>query len=119
MKRLAVALAALAALLTVYYFADPIAARWMPRCAFYTITGYQCPGCGFQRALHAALHGHIADAWAYNPFVFFAIPVATLYVIVEARRTRWPALHARLNHPLAITTILAAILTFWLARNIL
>lgn len=38
----------------------------MPRCAFLEVTGWQCPGCGSQRALAALLHGHPLEAWRYN-----------------------------------------------------
>ncbi|MCM1068125.1 MAG: DUF2752 domain-containing protein [Muribaculaceae bacterium] len=113
---IAAAVLALAAILLFYYFADPTW-RWMPRCTFRALTGYDCPGCGFQRALHAALHGHIAEAWGYNPFVFFAVPVAVFYIVVEAMRVRFPRLHARANHPFILTGILVAIIAFWIGRN--
>ncbi|MDE6157800.1 MAG: DUF2752 domain-containing protein [Muribaculaceae bacterium] len=100
-----------------YYYADP-ASAWMPRCFFRYLTGYDCPGCGFQRALHAALHGNIAAAWGYNPFVFFALPAAVFYIVVEAGRSRWPRLHVRANHPLVIGAILLAVITFWIGRNL-
>lgn len=107
----------LLSLCTFYYIADP-ASAWMPRCFFRYVTGYECPGCGFQRVLHAGLHGDIAAAWGYNPFVFFAIPVGVFYIVVEAWRTRWPRLHARVNHPIVITAILLAVIAFWVVRNL-
>lgn len=108
---------ALIAIAAFYYYADP-ASGLMPRCAFHAITGYRCPGCGIQRALHALLHGDIAAAWHYNAFVFFAVPAAVFYIVVEAGRNRWPRLHARTGHPLIITAILIATLAFWLLRNL-
>lgn len=100
-----------------YYTVDP-ASGFMPRCAFKAITGYDCPGCGFQRALHAALHGDIAAAWAYNPFVFFAVPVGLFYVVVEGGRERWPRFHAGSVHPAIVTVILLSIIAYWVGRNI-
>jgi hypothetical protein len=34
------------AVAAVYFFVDPSASRWVPKCAFHEITGYDCPGCG-------------------------------------------------------------------------
>ncbi len=113
-----VVVVALSVVLGLYYLADP-ESRGMPRCAFRMITGYDCQGCGFQRALHAMLHGDVATAWSFNPFIFFAIPAALFYIVAEALRYRYPRLHARANHPLILMAILVAILAFWLARNLL
>lgn len=110
------AILVLAGAAAFYYHADP-ASGLMPRCAFHYLTGYQCPGCGFQRALHALLHGDIAAAWSYNPFAFFAVPAAAALIIIEANRHRWPHLHARCVHPLVISAIFIAITAFWIGRN--
>ena len=107
---------ALVAIACFYYFVDP-ASGLMPRCFFHAVTGLQCPGCGFQRALHALLHGNIGEAWHYNPFAFFAVPTGIFYIVTESMRHRWPRFHARAVHPLIIIAITAAILAFWVARN--
>lgn len=111
-------IAALFIAFVFYYNVNPDSGL-MPRCSFKLLTGYDCPGCGFQRALHALLHGQVADAWAYNPFVFFAVPVALLYIIVEAGRKRRPQLHRRIVSPPALWGILAAIVIWWIVRNII
>ncbi|MCH5222003.1 MAG: DUF2752 domain-containing protein [Muribaculaceae bacterium] len=106
------------AIITLFYYHIDPSSGWMPRCAFKTITGFDCPGCGFQRALHSFLHGNIADAWHYNPFVFFAIPVATFYIIVEALRHHHPRLHAFALNPIVLSIILISIIIYWILRNI-
>lgn len=35
-------------------------------CSIKNLTGYECPGCGMQRAFIALLKGNIADSFAYN-----------------------------------------------------
>ena len=112
-----IVLAVAAVACTYYYFVDP-AAGGAPSCLFHTLTGYDCPGCGSQRAIHALLHGRFASAWHFNPFIFFAAPAAAFYIVLDAGRTAWPRLHARATHPAILATILIALLLWWLLRNI-
>ena len=63
----------------------------MPRCVFLEVTGWQCPGCGISRALHALLHGHFAEAIRYNYFLLLSIP----YLLAVAAVSWIPALHRR------------------------
>lgn len=99
------------------YTHDP-ATTPSPKCFFRLLTGWDCPGCGSQRAAYAMLHGRVADAWRLNPFIFFAVPVAVFYLVVEAGRRKWPGLHSRATHPLAIVAILLAIIAWWIGRNL-
>lgn len=101
-----------------YYYGHDPSDGGAPVCAFRYLTGYDCPGCGSQRAFHALLHGRVAEAWGYNPFVFFAVPAAVFYVIVEAGRRRWPRFHAGLTRPAVLLGILLAIAAYWVARNL-
>lgn len=119
----AVTAAAAAALITVaglawyYYTHDPSEGAGA-KCTFKLLSGYDCPGCGSQRALHAMLHGEIAQAWHFNPMVFFAVPLAAYYFIVEAGRRRWPRLHAASVKPVIIIAIFIAIVAYWIGRNL-
>lgn len=61
---------------------------WGIPCLFYTVTDWQCPGCGSSRAVLAYLQGYWADGWRYNPF--FPLTVAYLVrVYVLAARRCW------------------------------
>lgn len=53
----------------------------MPKCPFKFLTGLSCPGCGFQRALHALLHGQIHTAVSYNYWFVYAMPYAFFFII--------------------------------------
>ena len=102
----------------IYYALDPSASTVFPQCSFLSLTGYKCPGCGSQRAIHALLHGDVAGAFRYNAMLLIAIPWIALCLYAESRRTRNPQLYARLNAPLLIWLFLAMVLIWWLLRNI-
>ena len=53
---------ALAVMAVVYFVFDPTTTRLFPKCAFYALTGFKCPGCGSQRAIHALLHADVLAA---------------------------------------------------------
>lgn len=102
----------------IYYAIDPATSTVFPRCTFLTLTGYKCPGCGSQRAIHALLNGDIKGALGYNAMLIVAIPWVALCLFAESQRTRRPRLYERLNAPLLIWLFLAMVLSWWLLRNI-
>lgn len=110
-------LGALAALAAYYYCADPSEGAGLA-CTFKALTGYDCPGCGAQRALHALLHGQPAQAWRFNPFIFFAVPIAAAYIVIEALRRRHPRLHAAVTDYRVTICIVITIVAYWIGRNL-
>lgn len=119
MKILAVAAAVIALVcFCMYYHSHDPDTTFSFKCTFKMLTGYDCPGCGSQRAFHAFLHGEFARAWEYNPLVFFAVPAAVYYLVVEAGRYRWPRLHAASVNPFVLIAFFIAILAFWIGRNL-
>jgi hypothetical protein len=69
---------ALAAAVVLYHF-DPAQNGFYPRCQFYSLTGLQCPGCGGLRAVHALLHGQVAEAWRLNALLVAGLPAALTF----------------------------------------
>lgn len=57
------------------YLYNPQEISSFPRCPFFLLTGYKCPGCGTARAIHALLHFRIVDALTLNPLVIVSVPV--------------------------------------------
>ena len=102
----------------VYYALDPSSSTLFPRCTFLSLTGYKCPGCGSQRAVHALLNGDVAGAFRFNALLMIAVPWMGLCLFAESRRTRNPRLYARLNPELLMSLFLALTLSWWLLRNI-
>lgn len=72
-----------ALLLALIYVFNPAYTIWAPKCPFKLLTGWQCGGCGCQRAIHALLHGNIREAASYNLFLLYAIPY--LMVLIAER----------------------------------
>ena len=104
----ALALVGFSALLFLYFF-NPAEIRHFPRCPFLVLTGWQCPGCGTLRGLHALLHLRVLDAMRDNIFMVISIPVLALLLVFPSLQTK-----ARLS-----TAILAATLCWWILRNII
>ena len=102
----------------IYYALDPSTSDAFPRCSFLSLTGYKCPGCGSQRAVHALLNGDVAGAFRFNALLMIAVPWMGLCLFAESRRTRNPRLYARLNPELLMWLLLAAVLIWWILRNI-
>ena len=94
--------------LVFLYFYNPQDISFFPRCPFYALTGYKCPGCGTLRAMHALLHFQVAIAFKLNPFLFFSIPV-----IVGMLVSRRFALNVTLGRCLLVVTI-----GYWILRNV-
>jgi hypothetical protein len=92
-----------------------------PPCLFYKLTGFQCPGCGTQRALHCLLHGEWKDAFFYNPILIPALTlIATLlYLDLLGGKKRFPKIHRALSGSKFIWGVLAVIILYWIGRNVL
>ena len=113
-----IALAVMLVLGMVYYAVDPASSALFPRCGFLELTGYKCPGCGSQRAIHALLNGDVAAAFKYNAMLFIALPWLALCIYAETQRVSHPRRYARLHSSALIWLFLAAVLLWWLLRNI-
>ena len=106
MPALLIAIAGIAGLVFLYLY-NPQDIAFFPRCPFYALTGYKCPGCGTLRAIHAVLHFRIADAWRLNPILFAAVPV-----IIGLLFSRKFATSVVVGRIILIVTIL-----YWILRN--
>ena len=57
------------------FFLDPTKYAFFPKCAFYVMTGYSCPGCGSSRALYALTHGNVFEAFRLNPGILCLLTI--------------------------------------------
>lgn len=112
--------AAAAALVVTGYVAavDPNVAGHYPTCPFLALTGWYCPGCGALRAVHALAHGDLMTALARNPFTVVAVGYAVVAWVLWLDRTARGRPRRWLAPPWVLYGVLAAILIFWVLRNL-
>jgi hypothetical protein len=134
-------------LIILYGSLNPENHMWFPKCPFLWLTGFECPGCGSQRAVHHLLNLNIVDAIRANALLVFAIPYVLLLIFVDVRRRfylrteKFPSsggvsrsdgvvrlhevsrsdgvvrLHNILHSSKAIWTVFAIIMFWWVFRN--
>ncbi len=103
----------------LFFILDPSKNAIFPRCMFNSITGYYCPGCGSQRAVHSLLHLDIAGVVHYN-FLFLPALLLIIYHYLHPflnRIFKWklPNIFYFKNTP---WIILGVVFIFWILRNI-
>ena len=93
--------------------------RYFFPCIFHKLTGYQCPGCGTQRAFHSLLHLEIKQGILYNPISIIAVPLIILLIYLEHfnGKKRFPKLYKTLSGKVFIIIIFIFIILYWIMRN--
>lgn len=102
-------------------FVDPETSALFPKCMFLHITGFECPGCGSQRAAYQLMHLNVSAAWHYNPLLIIAIPFVVLlfYMQYLGGKKRFPKLNEALSGTTAVYIITVIIIIYWIGRNII
>ncbi len=108
-------------LVLLYYFTDPANSEWaryFPKCVWKALTGYDCPGCGLQRALHAMLTGDMKTMFWTNPFLVIFTPyfVAIFYAYISPDKFA-QRIKPYLYHNITIAIFLAIYVIWWVVRN--
>lgn len=108
-------------LLLIYYYVDPVSswlAQFMPKCMLKTLTGYDCPSCGIQRALHAVLNGELRAAFWLNPFLALALPYLALLLYVTLSDDRVAQrLKPYVRHRYVAYAYIVLYFVWWILRN--
>ncbi len=118
-SRAALAILAGAALATLYLFTVE-RTGFMPRCLFKQLTGWSCPGCGSQRALHAITEGKFMEALGYNymlPFTIAFVALCGMHWILPDN-LRIEKAYRKLTSPASLYVILGIVATWTILRNI-
>lgn len=106
--------------LAVYFSYSPEESSFFPQCPFHYITGYDCPGCGSQRALHHILHLRFESAFVANPFMVLAIPylLVGLYFEYFGGKESFPGIRKIFFGKKAAIIIFIIVIAFWIGRNL-
>ncbi len=87
-------LGGLSAALVLYLF-PPSEYSFYPRCPFYALTHWLCPGCGGTRAVHELLRLNLRGALHYNALVTVLLPLVLMWLAWGSyqafRRGRFPS----------------------------
>jgi hypothetical protein len=114
------AAAAVLGITLLYYFKDARVPGFFPQCPFHFITGLFCPGCGSQRAVSSLLHGEIMLALNYNVLLVASLPLiiyAAIISLITALANK-PVRQNIFYSPVFARWFLAAVIIFWVVRNI-
>jgi hypothetical protein len=102
---------------TILFIYNPEDVSFYPRCPLKMLTGYDCPGCGTLRGLHAILHGDFSRAWRLNAALFFAIPAIVFFGLSSKYRVGSIA-YRIVSGRLTPRLVFIAIIAWWICRNL-
>ena len=106
------------AVLGLYVCFNPANSYLAPKCAFKTLTGYDCPSCGGQRMVHAMLNGKFREAFFLNPFLFIAIPYLGAVAYSAFSHSKLAVrIKTIVQHRITIGFYLLLYLAWWVVRN--
>jgi len=105
----------------LYRTYNPNGNIYFPKCPFRELTGFKCPGCGSQRAVHYLLNFDIYSATKENAILVLSIPyilTGLVFDLMKRPNERILKWRKRLFGQKAIFIILTIIIAFWILRNI-
>ena len=102
-----------------YFFLNPYEQEYFfISCPFYKITGYQCSGCGSQRAFHEILHLNFEEAFHQNALVLIAIPYFSLIFFTSFFQEKFAKLRQLLIGKKTILILFFIAILFGIFRNL-
>ncbi|MDR0332476.1 MAG: DUF2752 domain-containing protein [Dysgonamonadaceae bacterium] len=106
--------------LVIFYVFDPETHTFFPQCMFFVFTGFECPGCGTQRAIHSLLHLDFRKAFSYNALMPFLVPYILMgaYLAFLGGRERFPRLENILFGKWAAVIVVSCIVLYGVVRNL-
>lgn len=104
----------------IYFWCDPTLYLWFPKCPTKILTGWSCPGCGIQRAIHALLNGRLSEAVSYNYFFILSIPYALILSIawMLKKKQKTVKIVAVMEHKNGALIYVIAFIIWFVLRNI-
>ena len=107
------------ALLSLYYIYNPSVNSFFPKCPFHSLTGYHCPGCGSQRAIHQILHFNILGMINHNALFIVGILIILYHNTIRIlNHYSLKKYYNYIYHPKTPMILGVLIILFWILRNI-
>ncbi len=103
---------------TIYFVFNPSKTALFPQCPFLLLTGFRCPGCGSQRAIHSLLHLDVVQAFSYNALLVSSIPIIVILIYAEMIRTKKPQLYRKIHRPMFIWIYFGVVVAWGIGRNV-
>lgn len=118
MRKIILAIASIVGAMAIYFVVNPANSVAAPKCIFRLATGYDCPSCGVQRAIHSLLHLDLYHAFWYNPFLFIVAPYFILLLAVSLCKSRYAKrLRPYVQHRYVVYVYIALYFIWWVVRN--
>lgn len=102
----------------IYFCFNPADYNLFPKCPFYWLTGFKCPGCGSQRAIHSLLHLDLETAFKYNALLIFSLPIVIFLGYTELKREKHPNMYLKVHNRKFIWGYFIVTISWWIGRNL-
>ncbi|MEO0404969.1 MAG: DUF2752 domain-containing protein, partial [Bacteroidota bacterium] len=99
---------------------DPQESDAFISCPIYSVSGYECPGCGSQRAIHDVMHFRLVDAFKHNAMVLLMLPYiffGFIYQYLNITEVKKIWIRKNMYGGKIMLLIIAAVLVFGILRN--
>jgi len=107
-------------LVIFFYLLNPAKDSYFVSCPIKFTTGFYCPGCGSQRAIHELLHGNFKQAIHLNPLMIISLPI----ILYGLGITAWNFIfesHLRVKlfyNNLFVFGYFGVVVLYWILRNL-
>ena len=111
----------LAILAVVYKIFNPCLVEFFPECFFHKTTGYKCPICGSQMAVHYLMNFELSKALMSNALLVLAIPYILVTIamdIIKSTNENVLKLKKIFSGKKTLTGIVVIVVLFWILRNV-
>lgn len=107
-----------AVIVYMYYQYDPSYSSLAPKCIVRQLTGYDCPSCGVQRAIHSLLHLDVERAFWLNPFIFVVAPYIVLLILTTLCKGEvFCRMRRYVQRRVVVYSYIALYFIWWVVRN--
>ncbi|MBQ2783670.1 MAG: DUF2752 domain-containing protein [Alistipes sp.] len=107
-----------AVIVYMYYQYDPSYSSLAPKCIVRQLTGYDCPSCGIQRAIHSLLHLDVERAFWLNPFIFVVAPYIVLLILTTLCKGKvFCRMRQYVQRRVVVYSYIALYFIWWVVRN--